>query len=86
MRRSSSVWGLFPGTVRAEVIPTLRPTNLVAEDLEEWRKGGDHAKRKTPLGYLGDPAVADPRRGREAFDRDARAMAEAIAAAVGTRT
>lgn len=75
----------FPGTVRAEVIPALQPTNLVAEDLAEWRKGGEHARRTTPLGYLGDPAAADPRRGREAFERDARATADAIAAAVGAR-
>jgi creatinine amidohydrolase len=82
---TSLMWSLFPGTVRAEVIPALQPTNLVAEDLAEWRKGGEHARRTTPLGYLGDPAAADPRRGREAFERDARATADAIAAAVGAR-
>ena len=82
---TSLMWGLFPGTVRAGVVPTLKPTNLGPEDLAEWRKGGDHAKRKTPLGYLGDPAAADPGRGLEAFERDARATAEAIAAAAIAR-
>ncbi len=76
------MWGLFPGTVRAEIIPTLAPTNFGPEDLAEWRRGGEHARRKTPLGYLGDPAAADPRRGVEALERQARWLAEAVAAAV----
>lgn len=73
------MWGLFPETVRAELIPTLAPTNFSPADLAEWRKGGAHARRKTPLGYLGDPAAADPQRGLAAFEREATVIADAIA-------
>jgi len=73
------MWALYPGTVREPIIPTLVPTNFGPEDLAEWRKGGEHAKRKTPLGYLGDPAAADPRAGMDAFQAEAAAIADVIA-------
>ena len=69
---------LNPEVVRRDRIADLPPTNLTADDLAEWRKGHDHARRVTPDGYLGDPASADADRGRADLDRDARAIAEAI--------
>ncbi len=76
---SSAMWGLYPEIVRRDVIPTLRPTNFSLEDLMEWRRGPEYAKRKTPLGYLGDPAAADPEFGRAMILQQAQFIAEAIA-------
>lgn len=76
---SAGMWGLFPDVVRPEVMPTLKPTNFTLEDLIEWRRGGEYAKRKTPLGYLGDPASADPEFGRTMMQQQAEYVAEAIA-------
>ena len=57
------IWGLIPDAVRGEIVPTLAPTNYGPADLAEWRKGYEHATRKTPRGYFGQPAEADPARG-----------------------
>jgi len=76
---SSGMWGLFPDDVRKDVIPTLKPTNFTLEDLAEWRRGPEFAKRKTPLGYLGDPASADPEFGRVMMLQQAHLIADAIA-------
>ena len=51
-QETSAMWGLFPDVVRQDILKTLKPTNFTIEDLNEWRKGRDHAKRKAPLGYL----------------------------------
>jgi creatinine amidohydrolase len=75
---SSGMWGLFPEVVREQVMPTLKPTNFTLDDLNEWRKGREHALRKTPLGYLGDPASADPEAGRAMMEQQAQFIAEAI--------
>jgi creatinine amidohydrolase len=76
---SSGMWGFYPDVVRREVIPTLKPTNFTLDDLNEWRKGREHSLRKTPLGYLGDPAAADPERGRAMVLQQAELIATAIA-------
>lgn len=76
---TSVVWRFFPELVDVEKLRTLEPTHYGVEDLREWRRGWDDARAKTPLGYFGDPAAADPERGEEAFRRDAQAMADAIA-------
>ncbi len=80
---TSLVWAAFPEVVRDQVLPQLQPTNLVQADLLEWRKGGEHALRTTPLGYFGDPAGASRERGRELLQREAEAVAGAIASALG---
>jgi creatinine amidohydrolase len=77
---TSIVWATCPDLVRQEIVPTLKSTDFMPPDLAEWRKGGEHAQRKTPLGYLGDPAAADPAQGRQSLEWEAAAMAEAIAA------
>lgn len=79
---TSSMWGVFPEVVRQDIIPTLKPTNFTLEDLNEWRKGRDHARRKTPHGYFGDPAASDPRRGEALLLRQAEYIADAIEAKV----
>jgi creatinine amidohydrolase len=60
----------------------LPPTNLGPEDLAEWRKGRDHARRKTPDGYFGDPAAASPDQGLAMLEKEAGLVADAIAADV----
>ncbi len=80
---TSMIWGHFPDVVRGDVVPTLAPTNYVLDDLLEWRKGEQHAVRKTPDGYLGDPAAAEPTRGVRLIADDAAVIAEAIAARIG---
>lgn len=75
---TSIIWGLYPELVRKKIIPTLKPTNFGNDDLREWRKGWSNARRKTPLGYLGDPASADPVRGRSIIEEYAGLVADAI--------
>lgn len=50
----------FPELVDYDALWPLEPTDLTAEDLQAWRKGGEDARRVTPLGYFGDPHPHDP--------------------------
>ncbi len=77
---TSMVWGHYPRVVRADVIPALEPTNMGPDDLAEWRKGWANARRKTPAGYLGDPAASSPERGRAIVEAQATSMADVIVA------
>jgi creatinine amidohydrolase len=81
---TSLLWGYFPGVVRADLLPALEPTNLGLEDLREWQQGWSNARRKTPRGYFGDPAGADPARGRALIEKHAGLVADAIVARLGT--
>lgn len=76
---TSVVWGAYPELVRQEIVPTLASTDFLGADLAEWRQGGEAARRKTPHGYLGDPAAADPEQGRRHLEHEAAAIADAIA-------
>ena len=75
---TSTVWHFFPELVKAEIIPTLAPTRYGPDDLAEWRKGWENARRKTPLGYFGDPAAASRQRGAQASATGSARTAEAI--------
>lgn len=75
---TSMIWATYPDLVRTEIATTLAPTNAVLADLLEWRKGGEHAVRATPHGYLGDPAAADPKRGRDSVRSEGETIARAI--------
>ena len=76
---TSLLLSICPDTVRSELLPRLEPTKLGAAELAEWRKGLDVAKRVTPLGYFGDPASAQATRGAELLQREADAVAAAVA-------
>ncbi|RJF69377.1 creatininase family protein [Rhodopseudomonas palustris] len=80
---TSSMWAAYPGLVRDELLPALRSTDFGVEDISEWRKGGDHARAKTPQGYLGDPAASDREFGETMMAQHAELVAAAIAAQVG---
>ncbi|MCP9951446.1 creatininase family protein [Actinomadura madurae] len=67
----------FPELVDYEALWELRPTDLTVEDLARWRKGGEHAKAVTPLGYFGDPQPRDPMLWR-VYTWMADAMAQAV--------
>lgn len=67
----------FPETVDYAALENLPPTHLTMDDLQEWRSGGEAARRLTPDGYFGDPNPIDPELWRH-FDETARIMADAI--------
>jgi creatinine amidohydrolase len=46
--------------------------------LAEWRRGYEHARRKTPLGYFGDPNAASVEEGRRSLQSAAERAADAI--------
>jgi creatinine amidohydrolase len=75
---TSSMWGFYPELVRTEVLPSLKSTDFGAEDIGEWRQGREMALRKTPQGYLGDPAASDPAKGTQQLLDDAAVIADAI--------
>jgi creatinine amidohydrolase len=79
---TSSMWAVYPDLVKDELLPTLKSTDFDIEDLTEWRKGGEHALRKTPRGYLGDPAASSRELGERLMAEHAEIVAEAIAAKV----
>lgn len=77
---TSTMWSLYPTLVRTEIMKTLKSTDLTLDDLMEWRKGPEQAMRKTPHGYLGDPAASDPSKGEAMLHAQAELVASAIAA------
>ncbi|HEX7006828.1 MAG TPA: creatininase family protein [Alphaproteobacteria bacterium] len=77
---TSFISALYPDVVRDRIAAKLPPTNLGPADLAEWRKGREHAKRKTPDGYFGDPAAASREKGLALLDQEATLVAESIAA------
>jgi creatinine amidohydrolase len=68
----------FPETVDYQALRGLEPTSLTEQDLAEWRKGGEAARRLTPGGYYGAPNPVDPDLWRY-YDETAKIMAAAIA-------
>lgn len=64
--------------VRDEVRKTLKSTDYGPDDLAEWRNGFERARKKTPLGYFGDPAAADSEEGRRSLTSAAEIAADAI--------
>ncbi|MDX3904643.1 MAG: creatininase family protein [Pigmentiphaga sp.] len=75
---TSTMMAAYPWLVRESVRRDLKSTDYGPADLAEWRKGYENAKRKTPLGYFGDPAAADAARGAAALTASAQAIADAI--------
>ncbi|HVL58682.1 MAG TPA: creatininase family protein [Burkholderiaceae bacterium] len=67
-----------PALVREPVRSQLKSTDYGPDDLAEWRRGYEHARRKTPLGYFGDPAAASADEGRRSLASAAERAADAI--------
>ena len=61
---SSLMFTGYPASVR-DSHQHLVDTKIGPEDLNQWRRGGDHARKVTPKGYLCDPASATPQRGHD---------------------
>jgi creatinine amidohydrolase len=80
---TSPMWAIYPDLVRTEILPTLKSTDFDADDMAEWRKGRGEALRRTPAGYLGDPAASNPEMGARMMDEHAAIVTNAIAAKVG---
>lgn len=68
--------------VRTEVLPSMQATNVDKEHQAIWRKGGDHARKVTPLGYMGDPAGATLEEGVRCINETAETFASAIVARI----
>ena len=79
---TSVVSAEYPDLVREAIARTLPSTDFLPADLAEWRQGGEHAMRKTPRGYLGDPASADAERGARDLETESRWIADAIERAI----
>lgn len=79
---TSAMWAAYPALVRDEMLPSLKSTDFGADDIAEWRKGGEHSLHKTPLGYLGDPAASDVGFGEQIMEAQAASVAGAIADAI----
>jgi creatinine amidohydrolase len=79
---TSMILSIAPDAVRTQIMPSLKPTDLMPEDLATWRKGYEHARKITPQGYLGDPAKARAASGAVRLEQQAASFADAIAASV----
>jgi creatinine amidohydrolase len=77
---TSEMLALHPQLVRRTKLADLDPVAFTVADLAEWRQGHEVSRRKTPLGYVGNPAAAAAATGASAFEAGAVAMADAIAA------
>jgi creatinine amidohydrolase len=75
---TSNIWHFFPDLVKSQLVSTLAPTRYGQADFEEWQRGWEDGRRKTPLGYFGDPASATPARGAQAFAASSRRTADTI--------
>lgn len=74
---TAAIVRFHPDLVDFDALRDLEPTRLGPEDLAEWRRGGEHARRVTPDGYFGAPRPVDPDLWRH-YDITARTIAEAI--------
>ena len=68
----------FGGLVDREVLKSLRSTDLTVQDLMNWRRGWDEARKITPQGFFGDPASASPELGKRSIEEYAKTAAEII--------
>jgi creatinine amidohydrolase len=81
---TSPMWAIYPDLVRTDLLPALQSTDFGIDDMAEWRKGRENALRKTPHGYLGDPAASDPELGARMMAEHAAIVADAIATKIGS--
>ncbi|TFZ02613.1 creatininase family protein [Ramlibacter henchirensis] len=79
---SSMMLASCASLVRDDVRRTLKSTDLGPDDLAVWRKGFEHARRTTPLGYFGDPAAASAEEGERTLQSAAATAADAIVARI----
>ncbi len=68
----------FSGLVDRGVLRTLKSTDLTVQDLMNWRRGWDEARKITPQGFFGDPAAASEERGKRSIEEFAKTAAELI--------
>jgi creatinine amidohydrolase len=77
---TSAMLALVPHLVRTAKLADLPAVAFTAEDLAQWREGYELSRRKTPRGYVGDPARAEADQGARDIESAAQAMTDAIAA------
>lgn len=80
---TSVMLGYEAGLVRSGQLEKLASTDLGPDALAEWRKGGEVARRVTPLGYFGSPATATAARGIGIVESEARRIVQALVHRLG---
>jgi creatinine amidohydrolase len=68
----------FPGLVDSQALRSLKSTDLTVQDLMNWRRGWDEARRITPQGFFGDPTLASPERGKALIEEFGKRGADLI--------
>jgi len=68
----------FEGLVDRPILKSLRSTDLTVQDLMNWRRGWEEARKITPQGFFGDPASASSEQGRERIEAYAKGAADLI--------
>jgi creatinine amidohydrolase len=68
----------FSGLVDHEALKPLKSTDLTVQDLMNWRRGWDEARKITPQGFFGDPTSASPERGKRSIEEFVKTAAELI--------
>ena len=74
---TSIMLSICPSLVHTDKLPTVPAVNFSPADLSDWRSAPEIARRKTPAGHVGDPAIANAKTGAADLEASARAMAEA---------
>jgi len=67
----------YPEVVDEKLARQMKPTSLMLPQLKEWLRGGETAKKYTPLGYFGAPGDID-------FEKSKFAQSETVKAYVQT--
>ncbi len=75
---TSIMLAICPSLVHQDKLPGIPPVQFSPADLQDWRSAPEIARRKTPMGHVGEPALANPQAGQKDLDAGALAMAEAI--------
>ena len=77
---TSIMLSICPALVHQDKLPSVPPVQFTFADLQEWRSAPEIARRKTPMGHVGEPALANPQAGQTELEASAAAMADAIIA------
>ncbi len=69
---------ICPSLVHRDKLPAIRAVEFSPADLQDWRSAPEIARRKTPEGHVGNPALASATTGAADIEQSAMAMTRAI--------
>jgi creatinine amidohydrolase len=75
---TSAMLSICPSLVRQDKLPAVRAVEFSPADLQDWRSAPEIARRKTPEGHVGNPALASAATGAADLEQSAMAMTRAI--------